>query len=66
MQTHLQPWRLEEEDGGGAGGRLASHRPCKLPRRGETAVNADEPEKSKGGVGRGAGKLLAAAAGASC
>lgn len=46
-------------------GRLASHRPCKLPRRGETAMKADEPEKSKGGADEG-GKLLAAAAGAGC
>lgn len=68
-QTHLRPWRLEEGGGDGGGlGRLASHRPCKLPRRGETAMKADEPEKSEvGGCGGGeGGKLLAAAAGAGC
>lgn len=53
--------------GGGCLGRLASHRPCKLHRRGETAMKADEPEKSEvGGCGGRGGELLAAAAGAGC
>lgn len=38
-----------------------------IARRGETAMKADEPEKSEvGGCGGWGGELLAAAAGAGC